>query len=142
MSVVKSQRSEGNLVVISKANNLATYTIHICSNEKNFPKRYRWCLSSKIVDAAIEICENINKGNSVYVKTAKDFEIRHKFQVEALSATYSLLTVINIAYDTFRENGVSITSDRLEHWVSMVYEVQQLIRKWRDADNERYKNIG
>ena len=52
MSVVKSKRGEGQLLVLSKANELATYTIKICSNEKNFPKHYRWCITSKIVDAA------------------------------------------------------------------------------------------
>lgn len=47
MSVVKSKRGEGQLLVITKANELATYTIKICSNEKNFPKHLlRHILSS------------------------------------------------------------------------------------------------
>jgi len=44
MSVVKSKRltKKQPLKVITKANELTTHTIRICSNEKNFPKRYRW----------------------------------------------------------------------------------------------------
>ena len=49
MSVPKSLRSEGKLRVITKANELAAYTIKICSNENCFPKRYRWCLTSKML---------------------------------------------------------------------------------------------
>ena len=42
MSVVKSKRGIGKMLVVTRANELAVYTIRICSNEKNFPKRYRW----------------------------------------------------------------------------------------------------
>lgn len=48
MSVVKSKRTKSELEVVNKAIALASYTIHICSNEKNFPKRYRWCLTGKM----------------------------------------------------------------------------------------------
>ena len=50
MSVVKSKRHDGLLAVITKANELAVYTIKICSNEKSFPKHYRWCITAKIVN--------------------------------------------------------------------------------------------
>ena len=70
MSVVQSKRGEGQLLVFTKASELATYTIRICSNEKNFPKHYRWCLTSKIVDAAIEIANNA----ILVTRNTKDFK--------------------------------------------------------------------
>lgn len=54
MSVPKSKRGKSKMEVITKVNELTEYTIHICSNEKNFPKRYRWCLTSKIIDTVIK----------------------------------------------------------------------------------------
>jgi len=72
MSVVKSKRGEGQLLVITKANELAAYSIKICSNETNFPKRYRWCITNKIVDAATEISNNAVMANSVFVKDESD----------------------------------------------------------------------
>lgn len=39
MSVPKSKRGTSKLEVITKANELATHTIHICSNESCFPKK-------------------------------------------------------------------------------------------------------
>ena len=53
MSVVKSKRTKGKMEVITKAHDLAEHTVRICSNEKNFPKRYRWCITAKVVDSAI-----------------------------------------------------------------------------------------
>lgn len=48
MSVVESKREEGELRALTKARELAVYTIRICCNENNFPKRYRWCITNKV----------------------------------------------------------------------------------------------
>lgn len=136
MSVVKSKRHDGLLTVITKANELAVYTIKICSNEKSFPKHYRWCITAKIVDSAIEINNNIVKANSVYVSMKPDYEERRKFQTLALSHTYSMLSMIDIAYRTF-----GIETDRVKYWTSLVVEVQGLLRNWRKSDADRYKNL-
>lgn len=137
MSVVKSKRDEGELVVVTKANELAMYTIKICSNETNFPKRYRWCITNKIVDAALEINNQIIKANSVFVKDQSDYELRKKYQTEGLAATYSLLSMIDIGYRIF-----GIDSKRIKHWTGLVLDVQNLMRNWRKRDIERYKNLG
>ena len=137
MSVVKSKRGEGRLAVITKANELATYTIKICSNEKNFPKHYRWCITSKIVDAAIEINNYANMANSVYVKGSDDYALRKQYQTKALASTYALLSMMDISYRTF-----GIESRRMEYWSKLTSEVQTMLRQWRKADNDRYKNLG
>ena len=129
MSVVKSQRQEGKLAVITKAGELATYSIHICSNEKNFPKRYRWCITSKIVESAINISNYTNMANSVYVKDENDYLLRKEYQTKALAETYALLNMIDIAYRTF-----GIDSDRIEYWTRLVSDTQNLIRNWRKKE--------
>lgn len=136
MSVVKSKRTESKLEVVTKAIELSTYTIHICSNEKNFPKRYRWCLTGKIVDFTIDICNFTNMANSVYVSNYKDFNTRRQYQNKALAASYALLTMMDIAYATF-----GIDDDRIQHWVGLVINVQNLLRNWRKSDSEKYKDL-
>ncbi len=136
MSVVKSKRTKSKLEVVNKAIALASYTIHICSNEKNFPKRYRWCLTAKIVEHTVDICNDINKANSVYVTCLRDYQTRRQYQNSALAASYSLLTMMDIAYATF-----NIDDDRIEYWVGLVIEVQDLLRNWRKSDAERNKDI-
>jgi len=81
MSVVQSKRGQGELEVLTKARELATYTIKICTNEKSFPKRYRWCITNKIVENAIEINSNIGKANDVYVTDGEDYRLRKVFRV-------------------------------------------------------------
>lgn len=131
MSVVKSKQTEGKLLVVTKARELAAYTIKICSNEKNFPKRYRWCITAKIVD----VSSNVNAANSIYVNddNKKDYQLRRQYQTKALAETYALLSMIDIAYSVF-----SIESKRIEYWTRLVNEVQVLLRNWRKSDYDRY----
>ena len=132
MSVVKSHREETELTVITKANELIAYTIKICSNEENFPKRYRWCITSKIVESAIDIGNNIIKANSIYIRSEDDLAMRRKYQQEAMSETQVLLNMINVAYNTF-----GIKSNRVEYWTQLVVNVQNLLRNWRKSDSNR-----
>ena len=113
MSVPKSKRGTSKLEVITKANELATHTIHICSNESCFPKRYRWCITAKIVDAAVEISRLINMANSVYVNP----ESEHWK-----------------AYRTF-----GIEGSKMDYWTGLVINVQNLLRNWKRSDENRYK---
>lgn len=57
MSVVKSKRGQGKLEILTKSRELTAYTIKICTNEKSFPKRYRWCITNKIVENTVSIDE-------------------------------------------------------------------------------------
>ena len=65
-----------------------------------------------------------------------DYEERRKFQTIALSHTYSMLSMIDMAYTTF-----GIETDGVKYWTSLVVEVQGLLRNWRKSDADRYKNL-
>lgn len=135
MSVPKSKRSTSDLEVITKSYELAAYTIHICSNEKHFPKRYRWCITNKIVETAIEISKYALCANSIYVgNDSEAYDLRRRYQTIALTDTYALLSLMQIAYRTF-----AIEGDRIDYWTGLVLEVQRLLRAWKQADGRRYK---
>ena len=136
MSVPKSKRGEGQLTVLVKANELATHTIKICSNEKNFPKHYRWCITNKIVDSALDINNYITMANAVFVTDKNDVALRKQFQTKAIAASYALLSMMDIAYRTF-----GIESKKIEHWTGLVIEVQNYLRNWKKSDAERYNDI-
>lgn len=138
MSVPKSKRGESKLEIVTKSNELSAYTIHICSNEKYFPKRYRWCITAKIVDSAIDISRFIVMANSVFVGDDPSmYKIRKQYQTQALASTYSLLSMMNTAYCTFAIDG-----QRMDYWTGLVIAVQSLIRNWRDSDRKRYSSLG
>lgn len=136
MSVVKSKRTESELDVITKSRALASYTIHICSNEKNFPKRLRWCITNDIVRDAREVHNCIRKANSIYVSIYDDYKTRRQYQNKALASIDGMLGDMDIAYELF-----NIDDDRIEHWTGLVIEVLNLIRNWRKSDYERHKNL-
>lgn len=129
MSVPKSQRAEGELRVLTKANDLMAYTIAVCSNEKNIPKRYRWCLTNRIIDTTADITDLIIHANSILIKSDADtlnIERRLQMVAEALELTYVLLNQVQIAYQIFK-----ISSDRIECWTGEIKELQRLLRGWR-----------
>lgn len=134
MSVPKSKQEVGQLAIITQAADLASYTLQICVNENNFPKRYRWCITNKIVDDAIDINRLVNAANSVKVDYPEDLRMRQTFQKKALSETYSLVATIAVAQKVF-----GIEASRREYWSRKVYSVQNLLRNWIRADHDRYK---
>lgn len=136
MSVVKSKQSEGKLLVVTKSRALAEYTLRICANEKNFPKRYRWCLTAKIVDSAMNISNGVNMANSVYVRDETDYMLRKRYQTQALAETYALLSMIDIAYHAY-----NLETARVEYWARLIYDVQNLIRNWRKAEIEKHDRM-
>lgn len=116
------------MTVYTRANELAIYTITICSNEKHFPKRYRWCITNKIVESAVSINNWIAAANSIYIADGDEDakKLRKQYQIKALAETYALLSMIDMAYRTF-----GIESSRVEFWVRLVKEVQTLLRNWK-----------
>ena len=134
MSVPKSKRGHSDLTVLTKASELAAYTVQICANEKHFPKRYRWCITNKIVDAAIDIHKFAITANSIFVDDEESYKMRKYYQVMALTQTYTLLSLMDIAYRAF-----GIEGDRMNYWTGLVLNVQTLLRSWKKSDAERYK---
>ena len=136
MSVVKSKRGESNLRILTLADELATYTIHICSNEKHFPKRYRWCITAKIVDEATNIVKYIKMANSLYINNDENrYKLRTHYQDKAYASTYALLALIDIAYRTFGIDG-----KRIEYWTKLIIDVQNLLRNWQKANKQQFED--
>lgn len=136
MSVPKYKRRKGDFGVITKAEALVKYTLEITSNEKNFPKRYRWCVTSKIVDSTVSMFSDLTRANTIKVITKEDKILRRSYQVRALAEIGNLLGLMQIAYDVF-----NVDAGRAEHWTRLVIAEQEAIRNWRDSDRERYKDI-
>lgn len=136
MSVVNSKRGKSDLEIINKAKELAVYTIKICGNEKNFPKRHRWSITSKIVSGAIDVYGNIRKANEIFVKMKIDYTIRRKSQNEARGEIDKLLGNMNIAFDLF-----GVDDDRIDYWTGLVIDVRTLLLSWMKSDYDRYKDL-
>ena len=133
MAVVKSKRGESELDIITKARELAVYTIKICTNEKNFPKRYRWCVTNEIVKSVVMINSDIRRANEVFVKDDADYLLRKDFQSKAMSEIGALLGNMDIVYELF-----GVESKRIQHWTGLIIDVQILLRNWKKSDTRRF----
>ena len=137
MSVVAGKRGEGDLKVITVSGNLCDYTLQITSNEKHFPKRYRWNITNRILQITFDIDDHIIYANSVYVRPEDGSLLRRQtHQLEALELTNVLLRNVDRAY-----RRLGIDSGRIEFWTGQIKELQRLLRGWYRKDKERYEDI-
>lgn len=133
MSVIKAERDEGKLQVLTKARDMMAYTITVCKNEKHFPKRDRWILTQHVTGEAIQATMCIRRANAVRVEKYEDYKYRRSQQVKAYSHLEALLTLIEVAY-----NVLSLSHDRVEYWTGLILEVEAFLQKWMRADKKRY----
>jgi len=136
MAVVKGNRQEGKLEVITKCRILCAYTIQVCRSEKIFPKKNRWLLTQKIVNEALESMTCLRIANSVRVQVRSDYDFRRAKQIEAYGHLEALLTLIDLAYE-----ALSIETARIENWTKAVLETEGLLQRWRKADRGYYRDI-
>lgn len=137
MSVLQSKRSESPLSVITKSEDLVVYTLRVVGNEKNFPKRYRWCITNTIVQESKQILRTLTFANSLRIDSEDESRKRVMMQREALAHTFCLLTEINIAYKLF-----GIQESRIKCWVALIMEIQRLIKAWIKSDLARNDKNG
>lgn len=136
MSVPANLRSVPKLEVLKNARQIVIHTIKIITNENNFPKRYRWCFTNKLIDETMSMYKNLLMANSVNVRTTEDKILRRNYQITALSQLYGILAYIQISYELF-----GLSESKIRYWTMLVEEEKALIRKWRDSDTARYRNI-
>jgi hypothetical protein len=53
------ERTEGDYDILQKAKEVAGYVLRITQNEKFFPKRYRFSVTNKMQEKAMDIVEKL-----------------------------------------------------------------------------------
>ena len=133
MSVPLSKRKTGELKVITDARRVTARVVTIASNEKHFPKRLRWCYTSRIVDACVKMFVEINEANSVFVKTAEDISKRIGHWKEAQVCCTACIALVDLSFD-LRQVSLETT----ESLIADLVKVRQLIRSRITSDTRRF----
>ena len=135
MSVAKGDRKESssNLETAKMLKGLCVYTIQICKNEKNFPKRDRWILTAPIVKCAVKAYAKVMEANAITVVKLDDYMMRRKCQIQARKKLKAMIGLVEIAYTT-----LSLEESRLEYWTGYIKGCMDILSKWRAADRKRY----
>jgi len=116
---------------------LYKHTLIKCTNENNFAKRYRWCLTQKIIESATEMYADVRRANSVYVKTAKDYELRRLYQKKALAELTALTGLIDISYEVFTK----LDSGEIKHWITLCENAKKSIKNWIENETRKYGGL-
>lgn len=132
--VRKENRGEGKFITLTKALELATYTINITDNKKIFVPEHDKT-TAEIVYIARDIYHRIRVANNIIVRSKEDLLLRRKFQNEAIDQCELLLTEIQIAKLLFH-----LRTKRIQYWGNLVEDVKHRVRNWRNSDYCRYKN--
>ncbi len=132
MSVIVAKRGETKLKVLSQAEELANYTINLVTNEKHFPKRYRWIFARKIGDSAINLNSLVNMANSTYPSDRIACQCRYELIIKALGEVNNLLALVSLC-----KQQEHITLKNLEHWLEMITFEKTLILKWKENCKSR-----
>lgn len=137
MSVRVGQRREGNLQVLRLTRELAKYTLSICKNEKAFPKSYRWLLTQRIVNEAVDSLGCVKRANSIRnIDTVADYNYRFQQQKEAHAHIEALLSYMDLAYEV-----IKIDDKRMEYWTGLAVDADNKIQSWTQAfkrDHKKY----
>ncbi len=116
---------------------LYKHTLIKCTNENNFAKRYRWCVTQKIIESASEMYANVRKANSVFVKTAKDYELRRSYQKRALAELTALIGLIDISYEVFQK----LESDEIKYWATLCDNARKSVKNWIENETRKYEGL-
>lgn len=117
-----------------KAQSLASYTAHICSNPKVFKPEVDQEIINRIRNCAYDIYVKAWSANKIRAETnSVNRAMRYRLQEEAILLCDEMLAYIGIAKQVFH-----LRSKRMKHWSGRIIEVQKLLQAWKESDVKRY----
>ena len=137
MSVPESKRGHGKFEVLTKANELAVYTIRITKNQKVFKPEYRSAVTDDIVHTANDIYIKCWSANNIRVgEDAEKWKERKHLQESAIQDCNNLLALMDLAQKVFH-----LETRRIKYWGGKTVEVREYVRKWKEGDSKRYAKM-
>ena len=134
MSVLARFRSESPFDVRDNARKLEVKIIRLCMNEKYFPKRYRFILTTNIIEDAHKMVDYIEAANMIPL-TEEFSKRRRLYQKEALIRIENLFRKIILAEDL----GFTIPEATLTELGEALNKEESLIKNWMESDRSRMK---
>lgn len=135
MSVPETKRRTGKLEVLVKVLEVTKYTNLKLSNQKKCDPKFDYVLGDDIKKTSRDIYRHCWGANSIRVTDKSTRDARKKLQQQAVQDCNELLMLIDMAQATYHFSSKSV-----EYWGRITIVARDSIRKWRDADNKRYKH--
>jgi hypothetical protein len=118
--------------VVTEAKKLEYHTLVITSNEKRYPKKYRFSIVNRMQDYAMNIIGDLMEANDISLNDLIDRQMRLRLQRSALRNCRLLLHYIEVSYRL-----QFIDSGSFEHWAKIANSVRNMIAAWYLSDKNR-----
>ena len=127
----KKQAEQTEFAIITKAKDLVKHTF-LMTNERRFPKKYRFTIVNRLHDPTIDIFQHIQEANELDIADPQEYRERRYEQKKALTKCKTVLFLIELSF----ENGL-ISDDQCAAWSKYVLDVKYMTASWRKKDRER-----
>ncbi|MCD7805452.1 MAG: hypothetical protein LUH03_10005 [Oscillospiraceae bacterium] len=133
MSVIKSKRGESGMEFLATARKLRLYTVR---KTKDFPKRLISTFTSRMINTAYQISDEVKLGNSIYPLNQEEAQVRRNHLMKAVGLCYVFSDYLDDAQELF-----GIDMKVMEEWAGLVSDEIRLVNALIKKDRERYKNL-
>lgn len=131
MAEQKKAGEQTEFAIITKAKDLAKYTF-LMTNDRRFPKKYRFTIVNRLHDLTIDILAHIQEANELDIANPQEYRERRYEQKKAMTNSKIVLFLIELSYET------SLISDKqCAIWSKYVLDVKYMTASWRKKDRER-----
>lgn len=122
------------LYAIDAAFKLEQHTLQCCKNKKYFTDEYDDAITNKLIDAATGAYDDACVANSIRVTSADTWIERRDLQKSAIRKVARMRPRLNSA-----RKCNHLRKGKVEYWIGLVLDAQELLTKWYAADKKRYK---
>gem|GEM_PF-161145 len=123
--------NQSEFVIITKAKDLVKHTF-LMTNERRFPKKYRFTIVNRLHDLTLDIFQHIQEANELDLSDPQEYRERRYEQKKALTKCKTVLFLIELSF----ESGL-ISTEQCAAWSKYVLDVKYMTAKWRKQDRER-----
>ena len=131
MNPPPKQAEQSEFTIITKAKDLVKHTFRM-TNDRRFPKKYRFTIVNRLHDLTIDIFQHIQEANELDLADPQEFRERRYDQKKALTKCKTVLFLIELSFE--RE---LISKDQCAAWTKAVLDVKYMTASWRKKDRER-----
>ena len=122
----------GNKAVLTvTAKDLVKHTFRM-TNDRRFPKKYRFTIVNRLHDLTIDIFQHIQEANELDLADLQEFRERRYEQKKALTKCKTVLFLIELSLEL-----ELISNDQCAAWTKAVLDVKYMTAKWRKQDQQR-----
>ena len=124
--------SKGDLAVISKAKDLCGYVMTVTDKS---PKRFRFTLTSRLQNSALDALELLFRANEVFVAVGDSASVAERLRLQRRAMTS--LRLLAYFAELAMQQGC-ILPKHYERITRHVFDVQNMLGAWMRSDRRRF----